>query len=180
MNWIRENLLAFLSLLLNVVALALIGLILLNQNQTKSSLTNASKQMKEMAEGAANKQDDLGPKIGLLDTSLNKIDLKLGQLGTKLNEVDAKLVRPETKPASVDAKRGGVIDTKRSGVVDAKSVSADVKLLNRISSKLDKIDSRLADIQAASHKIDSKTTQVDDAIKEMKKQARANRNYVFP
>lgn len=179
MNWIRENLLTIFSLLLNVAALVLIGLVLLNQNQTKSSLTDASKQMKEMAEGAASKQDDLGPKIGLLDTSLNKIDSKLGLLSTKLNEVDAKLVRPDaTKTASVDAKRSSV-DAKH-GSADTKSVGADIKLLNRINSKLDKIDSRLADIQAASHKIDSKTTQVDDAIKEMKKQARANRNYVFP
>lgn len=171
MNWIRENLLAVFSLLLNVVALVLIGLILVNQNQTKSSLTNASKQMKEMAEGAADKQDDLGPKIGLLDTSLNKVDAKLGLLGAKLNEVDAKLVRPDTKSASVDAKHVSV---------DTKSASADVKLMNRINAKLDKIDSRLAAMQAESHKIELKTTQVDDAIKEMKKQARTNRNYVFP
>lgn len=165
MNWIHENLLAILSLLLNVVALVLLGLVLVNQNNTVSSLNEASKQMKALAEGAANKQDDLGPKIGSLDTSLNKIDAKLGQLDTKLNDANAKLaVHPDTKPAGVVTRPAG----------------GDAKLLGRISSKLDKIDSRLTDIQAGSRRLESKTTQIDDAIKEMKKQARANRNYVFP
>lgn len=158
MNWIHENLLAVFSLLLNLVALALIGLILINQNKTVSSIHDATAQMKAIGAGAINKPDDLGPRINLLDTSLNKIDSKLGQLGTKLNEIDAKPApHSDSKPASVD-----------------------VKLMNKVNSKLDKIDSRLADVQAESRKLDSKITRVDDAIKEMKKQARNNRGYVFP
>lgn len=172
MNWIREHLLTVISLLLNIAALALIGLILLNQNQATSSLHDASKQMKAMVEGAASKPDEIGPKIGLLDASLNKIDSKLGALGVKLNEVDTKLAgQVESKSAGANAKH---VST------DAKSTSVDAKLIKTINSKLDKIDSRLADIQAETHKIESKTTQVDDAIKEMKKQARTNRGYVFP
>ncbi|HUW50282.1 MAG TPA: hypothetical protein VMV75_04625 [Sulfuricella sp.] len=158
MNWIHENLLAIFSLLLNLAALALIGLILINQNNTMSSIHDASAQMKAMGAGAINKPEDLGPRINLLDTSLNKIDSKLGQLGTKLNEIGVKSTLPDsTKPSSTDA-----------------------KLIKRINSKLDKIDSRLTDIQAESRKLDSKATRVEDAIKELKKQARNNRGYVFP
>ncbi|MDD5241753.1 MAG: hypothetical protein PHG47_08560 [Sulfuricella sp.] len=158
MNWIHENLLAVFSLLLNLVALALIGFILINQNKTMSSIHDATAQMKAIGAGAINKPDDLGPRINLLDTSLNKIDSKLGQLDIKLNEIDAKPAHSDSKPAGVD-----------------------VKLMNKANSKLDKIDSRLADIQAESRKLDSKITRIDDAIKEMKKQqARNGRGYVFP